>query len=96
MSFDIQKSQTGIIPRSVSHIFKIIDQYKKEGVLMADSQLKLSCIELHQETIKDLLNPQNVSNQVVTGGKKFKPLQMQVGQEDDVDYIMGVASKNRN
>jgi hypothetical protein len=59
--------------------------------------VKISCIELHCDTIKDLLDPERQpETQVVKEGKRFKPLEILVTCQQDVSSIMDTANKNRS
>ena len=52
MSGDSQNPEhSGIIPRAVDLIFDTLDKYKTDGVLTKDTCVKMSCIELHCETL---------------------------------------------
>jgi kinesin family protein C1 len=55
------QEEPGLIPRSVNLIFNTIDTYKKDGFLVEGTEVKISCIELHCETIKDLLDPEHTA-----------------------------------
>ena len=58
----------GIIPRAVELIFDTLQKYKDDGVLTQETCVKMSCLELHCETIQDLLNIENKTTQLVSGG----------------------------
>lgn len=64
----------GIIPRAMELIFDTLNKYKMDGVLSSDSIVTMSCIELHCETLQDLLDPNNRTNQIIQNGKKFMPV----------------------
>lgn len=55
----------GIIPRSARLIFELIDNQIQEGLFTEKTNVTLSCIELHCETIQDLLNLQHKTTQLI-------------------------------
>jgi hypothetical protein len=52
----IKDEHAGVIPRSVAHIFRTLDQSKTEYTI------KLSCLELYNEELQDLLAPESEKN----------------------------------
>lgn len=69
MSGDFESEEhQGIIPRSVDLIFETLEKYKIDGVLTSDTSVAMSCVELHCETLQDLLNPDNKSTQIIQNG----------------------------
>lgn len=91
------KENPGLISRSVSLLFTTIDKYMTDGVLMEGTEVKISCIELYCDTIKDLLDPERGPEcHVVNEGKRFKPLEVLVTCLQDVSSIMDTANKNRS
>ena len=54
----------GLIPRAIDMVFEYVNQYKKEEWQAV--QVTLSCIEIHKETVRDLLDPSNSTLQIMT------------------------------
>ena len=91
------RQSPGIISRSVNLLFNTIEQYLTDGVLIEGTEVKVSCIELYCDTIRDLLDPdRHPETQVVKEGKRFKPLEILVTCQEDVSSIIDTANKNRS
>lgn len=53
---------SGIIPRVIDRIFKVMEQNRVKHQMTKKYSLKVSFIELYNEQIIDLLNPNGSSN----------------------------------
>ncbi|CDW75298.1 kinesin-like protein [Stylonychia lemnae] len=83
----------GLISRSVRMVFEHLDSYNpKDWELI---QVTLSCIEIHIETVRDLLNPGNEVAQIMTNNQKFKPTEIEVKSYSDVEFVLRKAKENR-
>jgi hypothetical protein len=47
----------GLVPRSVKMIFETLSKYDNKDSTRVE--VKLSCFEIHIETVRDLLDPKN-------------------------------------
>eukprot|EP00347_Sterkiella_histriomuscorum_P005846 403355048 len=83
----------GLVPRSVKMVFDTLETYdRKEWEFI---EVSLSCVEIHIETVRDLLNPQNETNQIMTNNQKFKLAEIAVQEFKDVEYLLNKARENR-
>jgi hypothetical protein len=57
MEGGVRDEDMGLVPRSVSMIFQHLRKYKKDE--WTDTKVTLSCIEIHIENVRDLLDPSN-------------------------------------
>lgn len=66
----------GIVWRSVEMIFK------------AQSSVKMACFEIHVETVKDLLLPDNSQANLMTNMGKWKPNEFDVKDLEGVELLI--------
>jgi len=83
----------GVIPRSIQMVFESVEQYKKEKWPWI--QITLSCIEIHKETVRDLLDPHNQTLQIMTANQKFKQSEVEVRNLEEVDIVLKKAKETR-
>jgi len=55
----------------------------------------MSCLEIHIETVRDLLNTSNEQLQIMTNQIKFKPTEIEVRDYSDVEFVLKKARDNR-
>ena len=85
----------GIIPRMVGGIFEKIESAAED----IEFSVKVSFIEIYNEKIRDLLNPEKVNLKI--GENKDKGVYVRemtetyVGQEDEVFQILKIGNENR-
>jgi kinesin family protein 5 len=85
----------GIIPRMVGGIFEQIESAAED----IEFSVKVSFIEIYNEKIRDLLNPEKVNLKI--GENKDKGVYVRemtetyVGQEDEVFQILKIGNENR-
>ena len=84
----------GLVPRSVNMIFQHVRKYKKDE--WTDVKVTLSCIEIHIENVRDLLDPSNQQAQIMTNFGKFKPTEVTVDEAEGVTYLLQKAKENRS
>jgi hypothetical protein len=60
----------GLVPRSVKMIFDYMSSYNRDE--WEDIGVKMSCIEIHKENVRDLLNEENECANIMTNSLKFK------------------------
>ena len=56
----------------------------------------MSCYEIHVETVRDLLNPDNQQVQLMTNASAWKPIEIEVKEGADVNMLLADAQKNRS
>ena len=81
---------TGIIPRALKQIMNDVPPKDQEG-----SEVKLSFQEIYNETIKDLMNPNNVLVQI-NQGCKYEPETIVAKDEQHILQLLKKAEKNRS
>ena len=59
-------------------------------------EVKMSCYEIHIETVNDLLDPDNSQQQLMTNISKWRPVEIEVKKEADVKYLLDTAKNNRS
>ena len=83
-------SKRGIIQRAVSALIK---RHKENLQADPSSRLKVSCFEIHIETVCDLLT--NTKQTQLMTNSEWSPFEMEVNDESDVHSVLAEAFKNR-
>lgn len=83
----------GLVPRSVKMIFEQLQKHQCDD--WKKTQVTLSCIEIHIETVRDLLDTKNEQAQIMTNQNKFKPTEIEVTEFSDVNFVLKKARDNR-
>jgi len=94
MEGGVREEDIGLVPRSVNMIFQHLRKYKKDE--WTDTKVTLSCIEIHIENVRDLLDPSNQQAQIMTNFGKFKPTEVTVDEAEGVAYLLQKAKENRS
>ena len=94
MEGGITEETMGLVPRSVNMIFDQLKLIEKEE--WKEVKVTLSCIEIHIETVKDLLDTKNQQAQIMTNPSKFKPTEVTVEEAKGVNYLLQMAKENRS
>ena len=83
----------GLVPRSVKMIFDYMSSYNRDE--WEDIGVKMSCIEIHKENVRDLLNEENECANIMTNSLKFKQTEIEVRSFDDVEFLLERARSSR-
>ena len=94
MEGGITYENKGIVPRSVDSIFQLLQKITERDP-SKNFKVKMSCYEIHVETVRDLLDPQNSEAQIMTKQSKFKPCEIEVTEYGNVDFLLKRAKDNR-
>ncbi len=84
----------GLVPRSVRMIFETLEK-NHQNEQWKTIQVSMSCLEIHIETVRDLLNTSNEQLQIMTNQIKFKPTEIEVRDFSDVEFVLKKARDNR-
>ena len=77
----------GIVSSAIEMIFKSKDTEKA---------LQMSCVEVHIETVRDLVNPENEMTSLMTNQSKWHPSELTVHDEACVKMLIEKAQLNRS
>ena len=96
--YPTQDGPHGLIPRGVAALFSIIEQLSASGSLAGGCAVRASYLELYNETINDLLNPESTNLRLRDHAKTgaFVESLLQVDCEDVGDAMMVFAEGTRN
>lgn len=83
----------GIVQRAVTQIFK---ELKRREDCLLESEVTISCYEIHIETVRDLFNVMNQQSQLMTNQWKWAPNTITVRSETEVNQLLAKAYSNRS
>ena len=88
-TMDGSKNNPGVVYRSLNAIFDRIQEESREGEKMMDYEIKLSMLEIYNETIRDLLDVSPPSS-----NNAEKPKRLDIRQGEDGLYVPGLTQIN--
>jgi hypothetical protein len=77
-----------------THTMQELNQRVAQMVFAAKTQVLFSCFEIHIETVRDLIQPQNSNANLMTNFK-WRPTEMTANDPYDVQRLVAIAEQNR-
>ena len=77
-----------------THTMQELNKRITQMVFQQTQHVLMSCFEIHIETVRDLISPQNTNTNLMTN-LKWKPTEMTVNDAEDVERLIQIAGANR-